>query len=109
MKRDENKTNFHVQLLSKIIDMDRYPFTKLLISHQFTKEEYDELLLLLERLQSEYEEQKEEGLLDFTSLLVEFAGLLNEKLDPTETIKALRNEQYFPELMDEFIKILEKS
>lgn len=107
LKEDRHKiTSFQIQLLSKIIDMDQYPFIKLIIEHHISEDEYRELFDLLERQQATYEEQKEEGLLDFSSLLIEFAGCLNEKLNPTETILALRAENYFPELMDEYIKIL---
>lgn len=102
-------TSFQIQLLSRIIDMDEYPFIKLVIEQNISEEEYNELFAHLEILQAMYEEQKEKGLLDFSSLLIEFSGLLNEKLDPTTTILALRKENYFPELMDEYIKILKKS
>ena len=110
MKDDSRTiTSFQIQLLSRIIDMNEYPFIKLVIEHNISEEEYDELFSLLKLQQAVYEEQKEEGLLDFSSLLMEFAGLLNEKLDPTTTIHALRRERYFPELMDEYIKILKES
>ncbi|GGN60647.1 DUF1878 family protein [Oceanobacillus indicireducens] len=102
-------TSFQIQLLSRIIDMDEYPFLKLVIEQNISEEEYDELFAHLKIQQAMYEEQKNEGLLDFSSLLIEFAGLLNEKLDPTTTIYALRKENYFPELMDEYIKILQES
>ena len=109
--KDESSTitSFQIQLLSRIIDMDEYPFIKLVIEHNISEEEYDELFALLELQQAVYEEQKEEGLLAFSSLLIEFAGLLNEKLNPTPTIYALRREKYFLELMDEYIKILKES
>lgn len=110
MKDDSRTiTSFQIQLLSRIIDMGKHPFIKLMIEHNISEEEYDELFALLELQQAAYEEQKEEGLLNFSSLLIEFAGLLNEKLDPTTTIHALRQENYFPELMDEYIKILKES
>ncbi|MEN1970267.1 DUF1878 family protein [Lentibacillus sp. N15] len=98
--------HFHLQLLSKLIDMRQYPFIKLVIKHNITQEEYRELLGQLHRLNEQYAMQKEEGFLDFSSLLVQFAGMLIEKLDPTKTIFALKKEGYFPSLMDEFIKIM---
>lgn len=110
MKEEQEKiTSFQIQLLSQIIDMKKYPFIKLVIEHNISQDEHNELFTLLKHQHDTYEEQKEEGLLDFSSLLMEFAGRLNEKLNPTETIIALRKENYFPELMDEFIKILEAS
>ncbi|WP_010650117.1 DUF1878 family protein [Oceanobacillus massiliensis] len=101
-------TAFHIQLLSKIIDMNQYPLIKLMIEKNISLEEYNELMEMLERLNDTYELQQEEGLLDFTSLLIHFAGMLNEKLDPNQTIRALRKEGYYTKLMEEFIRIVEK-
>lgn len=98
--------SFHVQLLSSLLDINRYPFTKLVIEKNVTYEEYSEIFQLLEHLDEKFRVQKEEGLLDFTSLLVQFAGLLTDKLNPNETIYALKKEGYFPSLMNEFIQII---
>lgn len=100
---------FQIQLLSKTLDQKRYPFTKLIIERNVTKQEYENLFCLLEQLNDRYQKQKEAGLLDYTSLLIHFAGMLNEKLQPNETIYALKKEGYFPSLMDEFIHILKES
>ncbi|SES69633.1 Protein of unknown function [Oceanobacillus limi] len=97
---------FHLQLLSKTIDLKKYPFTKLIIEKNITNEEYNDLLELLHVLNQKYELQKEEGLLDFSSLLINFAGMLNEKLHPDETILALKKEGYYHDLMDSFLGIL---
>ena len=109
VKEDKCKNaSFQIQLLSKIIDMNKYPLIKLVIEKNIEQNEYEDLFSLLERLNDQYEQQKEEGFLDFSSLLVEFAGMLNEKLSPDETIYALRKEKYFPELMDAFLKIIKE-
>lgn len=100
--------SFQIQLLSKVLDSKRYPFTKLLIEKNFSKKEYDELMQLLNVLNDRYKKQKEQGLIDFTSLLIHFAGMLNEKLRPNETIDALKKEGYYPSLMDEFARILKE-
>jgi len=100
-------TPFHLQLLMNIIDMTHYPFTKLIIDREFTQTEYNELMSLLTELDHTYQSQKEQGLLNFSSLLVHFAGMLNEKLSPTETITSLKEEKLFVELMNEFENILE--
>lgn len=111
MKKSPNGADmaaFHVQLLMKRIDMNDYPLTKITIEHELSWEEYEELFQLLQKLDEIYQVQKEEGLLDFTILLVQFAGMLNEKLGPHETITSLKTEGYFPELMGEFIKIIQR-
>ncbi|WP_246187688.1 DUF1878 family protein [Ornithinibacillus caprae] len=105
---NNDTATFHLQLLTKTLDMQKYPFIKLIIERTITNEEYDELFHLLHTLNSKYEVQKEDGLLDFSSLLIHFAGMLNEKLDPNETIFALKAEGYFVELMNTFIKIIEE-
>lgn len=106
MEDNQSKTSFQIQLLSKIIDMNKYPLIKLVIENNIDQDEYKELFALLERQNILYEQQKDEGFLNFSSLLIEFAGMLNEKLNPNETIYALRKEEYFPDLMDEFLKII---
>lgn len=106
---EHNETmNLYLQLLSKTIDINQYPFTKMVIENNMTKGEYDKLLRLLERLHQQYMTQKEEGFLDFSSLLIQFAGMLNEKLDPNRTVYALKKEGYYPSLMEEFIDVLER-
>ncbi|MEC5423698.1 DUF1878 family protein [Virgibacillus sp. C22-A2] len=103
----DHATSFHLKLLSGIMDMNEYPVIKLMIEKNITNEEYDELFNMLHVLNSDYEEQKEEGFLDFTSLLLHFAGMLNERLEPNETIYALKKEGYFPAMLTEFIHIID--
>jgi len=106
-RKNSNKTSFHLKLLLNIINIEEYPFTKLVIENNLSNEEYSQLFELLNELDQTYQLQKKEGLLDFSSLLVHFAGMLNEKLSPTETIKSLRKEGLFESLMSEFISIIE--
>lgn len=108
-----NQTNedpsFHIQLLSKIIDMNQYPLIRLIIENNITHSEYDELMEMVHGLNEAYEAQKKEGFLNFTSLLVHFAGMLNQKLHPDKTIYAFKKEGYYPLLMEEFCKILSEN
>ncbi|SFD36729.1 Protein of unknown function [Lentibacillus persicus] len=108
INEEQNETiNFHLQLLSRTIDMNRFPFTKLVIEKNITKSDYEKLFNMLNELERQYKKQKEEGFLDFSSLLVQFAGMLNERFEPTTLVYALKKEGYYPSLMSEFIKILE--
>ncbi|WP_245844030.1 DUF1878 family protein [Oceanobacillus rekensis] len=108
-----NQTNedpsFHIQLLSKIIDMNQYPLIKLIIENNISRAEYEELMEMVHGLNKTYELQKEEGFLNFTSLLIHFAGMLNEKLHPDKTIYAFKKEGHYPLLMEEFSKILKEN
>ncbi|WP_245835697.1 DUF1878 family protein [Virgibacillus ndiopensis] len=108
-RNNDDTMSFHLQLISKLIDINQYPFVKLVIENNITRKEYDELFQLLHKLDVKYQVQKEEGFLDFTSLLVNFAGMLNEKLVPNTTIYALKKEGYFPSLMNAFIEMIEKN
>lgn len=102
-----DSTAFHLQLLSNIIDLNNHPVTQLIIESNLTKEEYDELINMLHMLQTKYEVQKGEGFLDFTTLLIHFAGMLNVKLNPNATIYALKKEGYYPSLLTAFTTIIE--
>ncbi|MBY7143040.1 DUF1878 family protein [Virgibacillus sp. NKC19-3] len=105
---NNDTTSFHLQLLSTIIDLNAYPFINLIIENNVTYKEFKELFHLLQTLEAQYNIQKEEGFLDFTSLLVQFAGMLTEKLDPNSTIYALKKEGYYPSLLAEFTVIIER-
>jgi len=98
-----------MHLLSDVISIDKYPFTKLIIDREISEMEYDELFILLEELNETFIKQQSEGLLDFTVLLVHFAGMLNMKLHPDETMVALLKEGHYPELMEKFITIVNQS
>lgn len=104
---DKDTTPFHLQLISNMMELDHYPLTRLIIENNMTKKEYDELFQLLHSLNESYELQKEEGFLDFTSLLIHFAGMLSEKLEPNATIYAIKKEGYYPSLLAVFIRIIE--
>ncbi|RYG72903.1 DUF1878 family protein [Lentibacillus lipolyticus] len=89
--------------------MEQYPFIRMIIENNISKQEYDELFELLENLNKQYKAQKKDGLLDFTSLLLHFAGMLNAKLHPDKVIIALKKEGYYPSLMNEFMRILKEN
>ncbi|WLV25504.1 DUF1878 family protein [Aciduricibacillus chroicocephali] len=104
-----NTLSFHLHLISDLISADEYPFTKLVINKGLTEPEYNELFHLLEELNCRYIQQKEEGLLDYTCLLIHFAGMLNLKLHPDQAMLALKRQGLYTELMEEFIGIIKKS
>lgn len=106
MKKKNDNFSFQIQLLLDILKGKNYPFTKLVIEKSLTEDEYQVLLTQLEELNEEYLLQKQQGFLNFSSLLVNFAGMLNEKLLPEETIFALKSEGLYMKMMGEFIKII---
>ncbi|MDY0406244.1 DUF1878 family protein [Virgibacillus sp. 179-BFC.A HS] len=106
-ENDVNQTAFHIRLLLNILDVTQYPFTKMIIEHNIGKTTYEDFLLFLEKLDGEYRSQKREGLLDFSSLLTIFSEKLPRGLTTAETVQALYHESYYPELMKEFITLME--
>src|SRR5699024_8440644 len=81
----------------------RYPLTKMIINHHLSADECTELFHLLDDLNETYQAQKEEGLLDYSSLYARFIDFLPNRLNPEEVIYALKKEGYYPSLMTEFI------
>jgi len=106
---DIETLTFYVKLLMEMKELDEYPFIKMFIEKGVTEKEYQELMVLLSNIQEEYESQKENGMLDFTGLLIQFAGELNPKLHPDELMNALIKEERYHEVMTELKKIREKS
>ena len=109
LKGDFDTLVFHLKLLSRTIDAEQYPLTKMIIEHHLSAEEYAELFRLLDDLNETYQVQKEEGLLDFSSLYRRLTRHLEDRLDAAQTIYALKKEGYYPSLMTEFIKIMNNS
>ncbi|QXE02668.1 DUF1878 family protein [Terribacillus sp. DMT04] len=107
MEEEKKSTlSFHLQLIAETGVLDKYPFRKLLIERNVNEEEYAAVLQLFQRLNKLFLEQKEEGLLDYTSLLLEFVGMLPEKLHYWEVLLALREEKEddtYKNLVDELI------
>ncbi|MCA1022580.1 DUF1878 family protein [Halobacillus litoralis] len=92
--------SFQLKLLSSMKEIDRYPFTKLVIERNLTEREYDETMNLLQTLSDIYEAEREEGLLDYSSLLFHYAGMVCWKLPITQSLAALHSEGYYKELTE---------
>lgn len=100
--------SFHVHLLLQMSELKNYPFRCMIVQKGISQQEYSELMSQIDKINNIYLDQKESGMLDFTSLLIEFAGMLNEKLHPDETIKAMIIEGVYTDLMNEFKLIIER-
>ncbi|MFQ3543780.1 DUF1878 family protein [Halobacillus rhizosphaerae] len=97
--------HFHLQLLLKGVELHQFPFTRLVIERGVTEEEYTHTLHLVEELHSNYEKDRSEGLVDYTPLLLHFAGMLTCKLPIKDTLIALREEGIYPALAKELLQI----
>ncbi|CDQ21112.1 Protein of unknown function [Halobacillus karajensis] len=94
---------FQLKLLLDVEEMKKYPFTKLIIEKNVTEKEYQHTLCLLKELNHRYEEDMESGLIDHSSLLLHFAGMLCYKLPINETLCALHQEGFYLELTEQLI------
>lgn len=101
----EENLSFKIKLLLNVIDMEVYPFTKKVLDLGLSEQEYQEVIDLVKQLNETFHNQLEEGLIEFESLLVQFVGMLNDKLEPEETLHALKKEGYYPSLMDTLVNI----
>lgn len=112
METNEEKLlrlEFYQDILFSIIDSSTHPFYALVIHHQLSKRDVEEIFLLCTKLTDEFTKQKEEGFVTFVPLLTHFVGMLNYKLDPHETIDALYEQGIHRDLMAEFRKIIKKA
>lgn len=100
-----DKIEYHNRLLAKMYDSNRsYPFYRMVIEEGLTEEEVESVFLLCDEIQQKMHEQMEEGLLSRTSLLTHFVGMLDIKLKPIPTIKAIKaQEEKYAELTEELL------
>ncbi|MFC4403177.1 DUF1878 family protein [Gracilibacillus xinjiangensis] len=105
MERELKKQQFHIHLLLSISNIDSHPLVRLLVESGVTEKEYQMLLKMLDELAQTFSEWKLEGYLNYEQLLIRFVGGLCEKLDPEQTMLALRDEGMYEDLIKEFIQI----
>ncbi|WP_181349238.1 DUF1878 family protein [Thalassobacillus sp. CUG 92003] len=98
--------SFHVQLMSNLEWTDAYPFTKMVITHNLTKTEYEQVFFLMEELHDTYEKYQAEGFVDYSPLLIHFAGMLSYKLNPNQALRALYQEGIYPKLTGTLVTYL---
>lgn len=105
MKRLE-RLEYHQQLLLRLADCTKEPFTYLIIKENLGPEEILEFHSLCDDLSKKMEKQKAEGFLYFHPLLKEFSQKLNRKLDVKEVITSCIQQNLHTELMTELQKYL---
>ncbi|QHA90491.1 DUF1878 family protein [Bacillus sp. N1-1] len=101
-----DRIEFHMRLLAKMEEEGECPFYRLVIDRGLTEAEVSEVFQLCVEVNQKMHEQIEEGLLNRSTLLTHFVGMLNIKLDPLITIKALlAQEETYRELMETLLKV----
>ncbi|MFV8826907.1 DUF1878 family protein [Alkalihalobacterium sp. APHAB7] len=95
-----SKLKFQHRLLLKMIDRNSFPFYSLALEKDLSEGEVEQVLMLCQELQKEYEEQCELGFVHHTPLLVHFVGMLPEKLPIAETLQALKAQNLYIDLID---------
>lgn len=94
------KIEYHQRLILEMMQTHSFPAYKVIIKNDLSEDEVEELFSLCNELTIQYEQQKEEGFVYFTPLLMKFVGLLNKKLDPYETMNAFLNQKMYVPLME---------
>jgi hypothetical protein len=71
---------YYQRLLVQMVDAEKYPFYLSVMKTGLSAEEIEDIHRICAELEQMLAEQKEQGLLDYMSLLTLFAGQLNHKL-----------------------------
>ncbi|WP_369900758.1 DUF1878 family protein [Bacillus manliponensis] len=100
------QAEYYVGLLFNMIDEDKCPFYSLIIKRKVKKQDIERLLRECEQMNEQYIIEKQEGLLLFDSLLIQFEKALPNDLELMETIEALEKQGLFQPLMQEFLKMM---
>lgn len=100
------KLEYHQKLILEMIHSSEFPAYEMIIKKDLSEEEVQQVFGLCEDLIVQYEQEKEEGFVYFTPLLTQFVNLLNDKLDPEETIDAFLCQGMYRPLMDVLKKTL---
>jgi hypothetical protein len=102
------KLEYYQSLLQKMVDPEKYPFYVSVMNRGLSADEIEEVFCICDELSYMLAEQKEQGLLNYVSLLTRFAGQLNHKLSVDDTIAALHNQGMYVPLMKEFLNLTQK-
>ncbi|MGO4887484.1 DUF1878 family protein [Anaerobacillus sp. MEB173] len=102
------RLEFYQRILMKMVKSNEFPFFQIVIEKALTEQEMIEVFSLCEELEKQLEEQREDGFIHYTSLLVHFVGMLNSKLDPLRTIKALSQQNLYNSLMEKLEELIQK-
>jgi Protein of unknown function (DUF1878) len=98
---------YYMSLFMKMMNIEMYPFYKLVMEKGLMKEEIEEVFRICDELAKEHKEQKAQGFVYFENLLTLFAGQLTPKLDVNETIDALYLQGLYTELMKDLKRTID--
>ncbi|APB35539.1 MULTISPECIES: YhaI family protein [Heyndrickxia] len=93
------RLEFYQTLLLKMIGTSQYPFFRLIMEKQLSKQDIEQFYALCDRLSDELKEQKADKFVFFYPLFQKFKDSLHEKLQPAEVIAACLQQGLYPELM----------
>ncbi|WP_164988907.1 DUF1878 family protein [Fictibacillus sp. S7] len=99
------RLEYYNRLTVQSINLRTYPFYTLVMEKHLTEAEVEDVLSLCNELHRRFTAQTENGYVQYLPLLLHFAGMLNSKLKPGETIEVLRLQGIHPELMDKLYEL----
>ncbi|ASS89379.1 DUF1878 family protein [Aeribacillus pallidus] len=107
LERRLETLEYYMSLFMKMMNIEMYPFYKLVMEKGLMKEEIEEVFRICDELEKEHKEQKAQGFVYFENLLTLFAGQLTPKLDVNETIDALYLQGLYTELMKDLKRTID--
>ncbi|MBS2968254.1 DUF1878 family protein [Metabacillus sp. KIGAM252] len=102
-----NRMEFQIRLLASLITKDEHPYMYMIIEKQLSEKEHQQVMELCGRLEQLHQKQKAQGFVHFEGLLTLFVQELNENLEVKETAQALFKQGLFPQLMSDFLVMLD--
>lgn len=86
-----------------------YPFYYVIVKYGLTQTEVATILEECEKLNQRYIIEKQEGFVHFDPLLQRLKQRIPPQVVVKELIQGLKEQHYYPSLMDEFLIILSKN
>lgn len=102
------RLSFYQQLLIRTMDEKAYPWYRMIVEKNLSEGEVEDIYRLFKELERKKEDLREAGMLDQTSLLLHYVGMLNLTLHPFMTANALNRQGYFKSLTAELIEMMKE-
>jgi hypothetical protein len=96
------RLEYYQSLILQFADNSMWPFYHIAMIHRLTEQEIENVFHVCESLHQQYKEQKAEGFINFSPLLIKFEQSIPKKLPLLQTIDALYQQKLFIPLMEEF-------
>ncbi|MCF6136176.1 DUF1878 family protein [Pseudalkalibacillus berkeleyi] len=100
---------YYQQIMVDTIDPKRFPWYRFIVEAELGKDEVKEVYQLMKELEKEKESLREAGMVDQTSLLLHYVGMLNSTLNPFTTASALKQQGMFVDITAELLEMMKEN